>query len=108
MTVPSTRRHPVAQLQRIVAEEITEPAEQQVLDDQRRQARDRGAEEFTPAPQSALVARMLELCRPLPSAERGTLLARLVAELPAEQQFGLLALVLARLPVVVLQPLEGE
>src|SRR4051812_14409108 len=108
-------KHPapprVAPLQRVVAEPITDPAEQAALDEQRRRVRNgqpQPSEDASGATPPASASRLLELSRQLPAAERGALLARLGAELPAEQQLELLARVLARLAPEALHPLAGE
>jgi hypothetical protein len=102
----------IAPLQRVVAEEITDPAEQQALDELRRrlqqEAQAMPALGSNPTLPSVLASRVVDLCRQLPAAERGPLLARLGAELSADQQGALLAQVVAQLPAAALQPLEGE
>jgi hypothetical protein len=112
MTVNSKPKYPVAPLQRVVAEAITDPAEQQALDEFRRRLRDRVVHTPSPesmeAPQPALVTRVVDLCSQLPETARGTLLVRLQSELSAEQQFHLLADVVAQLPASTLQSLETE
>jgi hypothetical protein len=112
MAKNSSLPYHVAPLQRVVAEEITDPAEQQALDELRRRLRQDAqptpASGSIPILPSVLVSRVVALCRQLPAAERGPLLARLGAELSAEQQDALLAQVVAQLPAAALQPLEGE
>ena len=102
----------VAQLQRVVAEPITDPAEQAALDEQRRRARGNdeplSEENGASATQPGAAPRLLELSRQLSKEEQGALFARLGAELPTERRFELLARVLGQLPPENLRLLEGE
>jgi hypothetical protein len=108
----NTSRLRVAPLQRVVAEPITDPAEQAALDVQRRRARDNGlllpTEDGTATPPPAAASRLLELSRRLPAEQRVALLARVSAALPVEQQFMILAQALAPLVSECLHALEGE
>src|SRR5690349_11962405 len=91
----------VAPLQRVVAEPITDPAEQATLDEQRQRTRAESGTHPTESAEisasSGIAGRVLDLSRQLSAAERCSLLARLGAELSAEQQLELLAQVLAGL-----------
>jgi len=99
-------------LQRVVAEAITDPAEQAALDEQRRRARQNGelfsTENQSAALQTVTASPLLGLARQLPTAERASLLARLGAELSEEQQIELLARVLSQLSPEALHPVEEE
>jgi hypothetical protein len=94
-----------APLQRVVAEPITEAAEQAALDEQRRRLRD---EDQGDAPRSKAAARVLSLCRQLSAKERLALLTQLASQVSSDRQLELLERLLIRLPPQDLQQLEEK
>jgi hypothetical protein len=100
----------IAPLQRVVAEPITDPAEQATLDACRKQQQggSSAGRLRTNGRLKAGPARVLELCRRLPAQERPALLARLASQLDPEVQLECLAPLLAALPPALLRQLEEE
>ena len=102
----------IAPLQRVVAEPITDPAEQATLDELRRRERDnvplQPTQLATRGAESAAISQVLDLSQHLSAEERVSLLARLAADVPAERQLELLAQMMSQLSPAALQSLEEE
>jgi hypothetical protein len=100
-----------APLQRVVAEPITDPAEQAAIDELRRRLRDENeavVRHEVGAPLAKGAARVLHLCRQLPAKERLALLTQLTSQLSSDGQLELLERLLVRLPPKALKRLEEE
>src|SRR5262249_17306199 len=107
----SSRPISFSPLQRIVAEDITDPAERAALDEARNQHRRREARQAQLRGEVEMpkrLSRILDLCRQLPECERAGLLARLAAQLSPDEQLEVLADVLLRLATEALRQLEDE
>jgi len=100
----------IAPLQRVVAEPITDPAEQAALDAlHQRQSKRMAAYPTADNGQiKAGPARVLGLCRQLGGEERLQLLTKLASQSSAESQLECLAHLLVELPPSLLHQVEEE
>lgn len=101
----------VAPLQRVVAEPITDPAEQRALDELCKKSRPRTesalcTESSAKGPKK--VARTLDLCSHLSAQELCMLVAQLAAQLSADGQQEVLASILVQLSSKAIRQLEQE
>src|SRR5262249_11738850 len=98
-------------LQRVVAESITDPAEQAAIDAQRRRLRAEQQAVGRPTPDTPLSkgsAQVLQMAKQLSTKERLALLTQLTSQLNSDGQLELLERLLVRLPLKTRKRLEEE
>jgi hypothetical protein len=104
-----SRRYRLAPLQKVLAEPVTDPAEQVELDEQRHRepnvARTRGTVRSS---ETAAPSAVAELCRQLPAEDRSSLLVRMAALLSPEAQLDLIEQLATGFPADIARQLEEE